>query len=304
MNRTLLTAFGLLAAAGWSMTLAPQQAVGQGDDQYATLPSEIQLTGIVRDFRERGVDGGHPDFERQPDGGFGHYIGYVEDFLDDDNKPVYKGEARKVSRQAAAANGDPIHPDFVDTSLGDREASLSSKTYSGGIESAESYAQWFRDVPTVNMSAPVPITLVRKAGTNTYVFDDRHDEFFSRRGGFFPINNELFGNSRGDDKNFHFTYELATEFIYTQGAGQTFTFRGDDDVLVFINGRLVIDIGGVHSAVEQTVHLDRLDSVSDGEVNSLHFFFAERHRTQSNFRIETTITLRTAELPSSMELFD
>ena len=33
-------------------------------------------------------------------------------------------------------------------------------------------------------------------------------------------------------------------------------------------------------------------------------FFAERHRTQSNFRIETTINLRSAELPNSSHVYD
>ncbi len=304
MNRTLLTSLGLLAAAGWSMTVAPQQAGASGDDAYASLPAEIELVGIVRDFRERSVDGGHPDFEMRPDGGFGHFIGYVADQLDEDGKPVYTGGARKVGNQAKDADGNAIHPKFVDSSRGDRPATLSDSTYRGGIASAESYAQWFRDVPGVNVSAPLPITLRRLSGSNVYVFDDRRDEYYQDRGGFFPINNELFGNSAGDSKNFHFTFELSTEFVYEAGAGQTFTFRGDDDVLVFVNGEIVIDIGGVHSAVQQTVHLDRLDNVVDGEINTLHFFFAERHRTQSNFRIETTLTLRNAELPSSMDLFD
>lgn len=303
MNRCILTSMGLLAAAGWSITAAPNSAVG-GDDNHSALPNEIVLMGIVRDFNEKSVEGGHPDFEVTPDGGFGHYVGYVQNELDKDGKPVYKGGAHKISRQATDSQGNPIHPDFVDETRGDRPAKLSSSTYGGGIQSAESYAQWFRDVPGLNVSAPLPITLVRKPGSNMYTFDDRDDDLYTDRGGFFPINNDLLGNSKGGSKNFHFTYELATEFVYQAGTNQTFTFRGDDDVLVFINGRMVIDIGGVHSAVVQTVNLDRLDFVSDNEINTLHFFFAERHRTQSNFRIETTINLRSAELPSSMKLYD
>jgi len=136
-----------------------------------------------------------------------------------------------------------------------------------------------------------------------YVFDDRTDPTFSGRGGFFPINNSMFGNF-SSGKNFHFTYELATEFIYTPGQGQIFTFRGDDDVWVFVNGKMVIDIGGIHSAVEQTVALDRLTNLVANGRNTLHFFFAERHTTQSNFRIQTTINLRNAELPNTSKLYD
>src|SRR5690606_24553848 len=122
--------------------------------------------------------------------------------------------------------------------------------------------------------------------------------------GFFPINNELFGNSANENKNFHFTFELSTEFVYEPNTGQSFRFIGDDDVWVFINGKKVIDLGGVHSAVDQTVLLDRLDNLVPHRKNTLKVFHAERHRTQSNFRIETTINLKPAELPNTSKLYD
>jgi len=52
--------------------------------------------------------------------------------------------------------------------------------------------------------------------------------------------------NEGRNHNFHFTFELHTEFIYK--GGEVFTFVGDDDVFTFINKKLAIDLGGVHGA--------------------------------------------------------
>ena len=65
-----------------------------------------------------------------------------------------------------------------------------------------------------------------------------------------------------------------------------------------------LDAGDGVGAKDQTVELDRLDWLIDGKSNSLDFFFAERHRTASNFRFETTLNLRNGQLPTSSGLFD
>jgi fibro-slime domain-containing protein len=80
------------------------------------------------------------------------------------------------------------------------------------------------------------------------------------------------------------------EFKYN--GGEVFTFRGDDDLWVFVNGKLGLDLGGVHGALEGTLDLDanaaRL-GVTPGNVYALDFFQAERHTSESNFRIETNL---------------
>lgn len=298
-----LLALAGLGAAG-AMLTAPSKA-NANSDQFSDMPSEIVLTGIIRDFKERSVQGGHTDFERQPAGGFGHYTHNISPQLGPDNKPVFVGNGKKVNQQYRDSSNRPIAWTLYDQSRGDQAGSFSAQNQDGGIASSESFDQWFRNVPGVNLSKTLNMTLVRQPNSNVYVFDDRDDPAYANLGGFFPINNDLFGNSKNDNKNFHFTFELATEFIYQPDQGHVFKFRGDDDVWVFINGQMVIDIGGVHSAVEQTVELDRLKNVLNANgKNTLHFFFAERHRTQSNFRIETTLNLRTASLPTTAHIFD
>ena len=86
--------------------------------------------------------------------------------------------------------------------------------------------------------------------------------------------------------NFHFTTEIHTSFQYT--GGETFTFTGDDDVWVYINKKLVIDIGGVHGNTSANVKLDDL-GLTPGLVYNLDVFHAERRTVGSNFRIDTTI---------------
>ena len=301
MTRHGLTAgLGLAIIAGTALP-----AWGQSVDPYGDMPTAIQLKGKIRDFRERAEDGGHMDFEKKPGAGFGHYFGIVEDVLDEEGKPVFRSFGYKKSSDWRDADGNRIMPPrtYIDSWKGDVAGSMSGST-GDAVTSDSSVAQWFRDIPGTNISKSLTLTLHREPGTDIYVFDDKEDPQFSSLGGFFPINDELYGNSAGDDRNFHFTYELGATFVHKAGAGRIFRFIGDDDVWVFIDGKLVIDLGGVHAAETQTINLDRLNWLEDGGEYELRFFFAERHRTQSNFRIETSIQLKTVEPPVSTALHD
>lgn len=266
-------------------------------------PESVVLTGVVRDFKERTVDGGHPDFERRPDRGFGHYVKNVAVELDAEGKPVFTGAGHKVDDQWRDSSGRNICWRLFDSSRGD-SAGSSKGNDPGGIQDGDSFRLWFRDDPRWNKSRLLDVELKRQAD-GSYVFDSNTDEVYEERDGFFPIDHQLYGNSGngGPDHNFHFTFELHTEFTYDGDGAQVFTFRGDDDVWVFIDGKLVIDLGGVHGAIEQTVDLDRL-GLEDGEDYRLSFFFAERHRTQSNFRITTNLQLETVQLPTVTAAYD
>ncbi len=309
MNSKAIAAGGLLFAAGFAAVLsAPQPAEALPmTDAYANLPASLTLQGTVRDFREKTAVGGHPDFEQQPGGGFGHYMRIVQDQVGSDGKPVFRSRGQKVSTNWRDAQGRNRieNKAYIESRSGDTNGAVSS-TIGNAILDADRLGQWFRDVPGVNMSRSLSLTLNRNPGTNVYTFNSATDPQYQGRGGFFPINGELFGNSGGStpNQNFHFTYELETEFLYKRNTGQVFTFTGDDDVWVFIDGKLVIDLGGVHSAISQSINLDRLAWLQDNRVYKLQFFFAERHRTQSNFRIDTTIQLRSVAPPTMSKPFD
>lgn len=177
------------------------------------------------------------------------------------------------------------HPDFegaisglatnlVSSTLpGDKQPVFTAAPDTGATTDASTFAEWYVDVPGVNLRTVIPTTLSETApGSGVFEFNDSD---------FFPIDGQLFGNE-SLSHNYHFTLELRTTFTYQPG--QLFNFTGDDDVWVYIEHRLVVDLGGVHGAVSAAIDLDSLGLIP-GDTYDFDFYFAERHTTQSSFRI-------------------
>ena len=111
-----------------------------------------------------------------------------------------------------------------------------------------------------------------------------------------PYYDSLSGNvmdSRGNYyyHNFGFTMKVHAEFTYVEG--QYFDFYGDDDVWVFIDNRLAVDIGGVHNQQPGAVNLDTM-GLTPGETYTFDMFYAERKQSESNFRMRTSMDLHTS----------
>jgi fibro-slime domain-containing protein len=297
---------GFCAAIGAiaSITVPSDQSSVTQAAVTQTPPQTLSLVGLVRDFKERTVTNGHPDFEINPDKGFGLYCGNIGTMIGADRKPVYTGNGHFIKSQWTDKFNRPICYNIFNThpAQGDHAGNEGAASH-GGITSQASMNMWYNDVLGTNMSRLISLTLQRQSD-GSYVFDDKLDPTYAALGGFFPIENILFGNPGGSpDRNFHFTFELHTQFTYLAAGNQMFKFIGDDDVFVFINDKLVIDLGGVHAAMEQYVDLNRL-GLQDGHTYWLDFFYAERHRTQANCRIQTNLQLTNTQPAAITAQFD
>ncbi|MBQ3215205.1 MAG: starch-binding protein, partial [Oscillospiraceae bacterium] len=68
-----------------------------------------------------------------------------------------------------------------------------------------------------------------------------------------------FGTYQG--RNYNYVLASNGEFVYREEDGLFFQFEGDDDVYLFINGQIVLDIGGAHSITSVSINVD--DYVKD-----------------------------------------
>jgi fibro-slime domain-containing protein len=236
---------------------------------YEDPPESLRIPIIYRDFQNS-----HPDFG---DWCCGEQPGIVESLLDANRKPVYAG-----------TDALPI-------------ATTSGKT---------GFDQWYRDVPDVNLIFYETLTLNHRA-TGEYSMDSDADEPWATRGGFYPLENEAIDPDTGEvqidpgtgnpvmeywgfgnewlSHNYLFTSELRYWFEY-QG-GERLDFSGDDDVFVFVNGKLAVDLGGVHGrqagSVTLTLGADGSTNATYGlEQNNIYeivVFQAERWCCESNY---------------------
>jgi fibro-slime domain-containing protein len=209
-----------------------------------------------------------------------------------DETPGMQTFGYRVNNQWTMTDGTPIAPHMAATgapitmctnSVQDNAGSKGSPDC-GAINGSASFSQWFDDVPGVNQSMPFALELA-------YIGDGVF-EFVSDA--FFPADNQMFGN--GDDfNNFYFTYTMTMDCEYSSCREQFLEVMATDDVWVFVDGQLVIDLGGVRHGQTQRIDLDRL-GLTDGNTYEVRVFIAQRNDTLSELEIRTNIFLRAAQI--------
>lgn len=184
--------------------------------------------------------------------------------------------------------------------LGQDDKPVFSEGRFTSVNSKESFNEWFNDIEEKNLKTQVTLELEHQGG-GVYKFSDTE---------YFPIDDYLFGSNH-NGHNYHFTLELHTEFYYD---GRTEFFEiaaADDDLFVYINRKLVVDIGGIHEATSRYLEIvdgvarfyadsnkenligDPVDlEIQSGSIVSFDLFFAERHTISSHLQFSTTLDLK------------
>ena len=142
--------------------------------------------------------------------------------------------------------------------------------------------------------------------------------------GFLPFNNNTINHTGEDvrnDLNYGFGMALSVDFTVPKDGkiddqDVTFTFTGDDDVWIYIDGKLVVDLGGDHKDASCTLNFENnsttyatglnsksvtsassvysLTDVMKGStkntVHKLQMFYMERGLIESNLQVEFSFT--------------
>jgi fibro-slime domain-containing protein len=105
---------------------------------------------------------------------------------------------------------------------------------------------------------------------------------------FFPLDYRGI-DPAGTAHNYSFCMELHTTFLHQSGL--KFEFTGDDDVWVFINNTLMMDLGGIHSSTNAILNLDDITWLNYGNTYPFDLFQCERHTLNSTHRSVTNIKM-------------
>ncbi len=118
-------------------------------------------------------------------------------------------------------------------------------------------------------------------------------------------NGNITATVRPEHPNGSYTLRGEAQFVYQDNL--YFEFSGDDDVYMYINGVLALDLGGAHGICTKRVNLKDVAAkchLTPGDVATFTFFYMERNSDASNFKIETNMELVQRDINVEKKAYD
>lgn len=275
----------------------------------------LRVPALFRDFNAASSPGGHADFQVAC-GGEAVTTGLVQPELGADGKPQLVTEGASCITSAASfkewysdsAKSKAVVGDIVLFkkatggyvnrwgAMGEQWTAITNEMWA-----ANTYAECQATGCTpcsYNPNQGCKGTLVGYDGTPFFFpLDNRPEALTDTRGeakvgpdygfGSWPWEKDVVPGA--GTHNFHFTTEVKYWFQYDATVSATLDFTGDDDVWVFVNGKLAVDIGGVHPPKSGSITIAAGNAatygLADGKVYAISIFHAERKQEGSSFRL-------------------
>ena len=235
----------------------------------AIYPPTVSIPVTYYDFHS---DKSNPEFEQPHMAGV--HTGMVAEALDINKKPLL-GPSPYLDYGIAKwfrpwQGGDFTAPSYQKISGGEFDAVIA---YNG--MQVKNYDTSYKNI-TINDT----LSFTYMPGSSgTYEFSSQN---------FYPLDGKGFGQE-GQTHNCSFTMECHTMFSYL--TNQVFTYEGFDDIWVFVNGKLVLDMGGIHSSRSGQVIIDSVPGLVRPQTYPLDIFWTQRHSPDSKIRITANIVI-------------
>ena len=204
----------------------------------SVAPTQLVLPIVYHDFKSWKDAGGHPDFEHYQGNGF---AGIVQPTLGPLGVPVHVAMCTPwTSNLCPPGNAAPTWSATTDW-----------------------FGMWYVDTPAYNKTVVQTLTLGGQVNGVASPMCNMAGQpactsFQYSTTQFFPIDMAGWGitltNQPVATHNYGFT--SATRYWFQYAGAATLSFFGDDDVWVFVNKKLAVDLGGTHQQATGSVTLD------------------------------------------------
>lgn len=126
----------------------------------------------------------------------------------------------------------------------------------------DNFYRWFHEVPGLSKRIDGRTVTFNRTSERTYTYGGQDIYPIDDVPGIDAVDIQL-NDWQGQKHNFSFTAHLGFAVKISASGSERFEFSGDDDVWVFLNNRLILDIGGLHGPISGWFQIN-----TDGTVNT------------------------------------